>query len=489
MRRMCLPAGPVVVLTLVLPLVAPLAAFAKHSPSAGDPTIVLTALIAPAGDPVAERLASTITSSLDLVMHLTGSLTVQRADFLVPTLFLHRAVEYYRQVGADGAVFGSVTPDPNGSYTIDLEVWSAAKANGKPVVVRRTISNLLSSFDVADSMSLRVASTIVGRKLAEGTLLVKNVASLPSFSVYADGHLLGRNQTEFHVLTGRREIIVAKPGQLGDVPVEAFRVDIRQGATTSVALTVAPTSTSEAPMPIRAVPAAARPQPTTGKLTVTTRVAGTLYFDKLAWTHLAAGGRTVLPTVSAGSHTLEMVYIDGARAIRTARIVAGRALHITFGAEPFAPPPIAPRMVRTIFGKERLTGYTFEGVTYSPGLFANYPPGFFSALERVQALPATIQQRIADVRSYASASAGWSVGEVVGEVAFFGGLLASQSNAGTAANSSGSPTTGQTALIVGGGIVWLVCLIGAADTQSKENAALKSMVTDWNGYARNSNRP
>lgn len=214
-------------------------AFSQQS-QRSHPLIVLTELSAPSGDTVAQTLASSLTSSLDLELRLTGSLHVERADFLTPSLSLRRAAIYYRRVRADGAVFGSVTRVAGGGYAIDLEVWKAAKPNQRPVEVKRTVSNLLSSFDVADQMSLRVASTVVGRELSEGTLVVRDTLRLPHFSVYVDGHLMGRGRFTYRVLTGRHTVVVAKPGEIGDVPVQTFHVDITDGAETAVALSPKP---------------------------------------------------------------------------------------------------------------------------------------------------------------------------------------------------------------------------------------------------------
>ena len=195
-------------------------------------------------------------------MRMTGTLTVERADFLTPTRAFDRARRYYRQTGADGAGFGSISSVPGGGYKIDLEVWNASKANAAPTQVVRTITNVLDSFDIADEISLEVASTVVGRKLSEGTLVVENVGQLPSYSVYADGHLLGRNKNEFRLLTGERKIIIAKPGSLGDEPLATFQVDIAQDKTVTIALggsPAKPAAQKTAKSPAAPAPSAAPP--------------------------------------------------------------------------------------------------------------------------------------------------------------------------------------------------------------------------------------
>lgn len=165
--------------------------------AAAGTAVVLTALSSPANDPVSGQLASTITQSVALVLHMTGSLTVERADFLTPTLSFTHALRYYHLVKAGGAVFGSVAPGAGGGYTVTLDVWNAASSAAEPTVLERSIDNPLDAFALADRLSLEVASTVVGRRLSEGTLVVDNTDILPHYSVYADGHLLGRNRSRY----------------------------------------------------------------------------------------------------------------------------------------------------------------------------------------------------------------------------------------------------------------------------------------------------
>lgn len=248
---------------VVLLLCPPQSAVAQNSSGGSRPLIVVTQLTAPSGDAVAEKLSSTITGSIALVMRMTGSLLVERADFLAPSLSFDRALEYYHKVDAGGAVYGSVKPASGRGYAVELVVWNGEHPGAKPTVVRRTITNLLSSFTIADRLSLEVASTVVGRKLAEGTLAVKGLAGLSRYSIYADGHLLARNEPTLPVLTGRHEIVVAKPGALGDVPVEFFRVTIEQGTTTTVTLSkkvATAARQSAASVPVASKPATATPK-------------------------------------------------------------------------------------------------------------------------------------------------------------------------------------------------------------------------------------
>ncbi|HUX22521.1 MAG TPA: hypothetical protein VMW69_14880, partial [Spirochaetia bacterium] len=127
-------------------------------------------------------------------------------------------------------------------------------------------------FDVADQLSVQVASRAVGQKLELGDLQVQFVGTLPHYSVYADGHLLGRDKSSFRVLTGKREIVVAKPGLVGDETIKAFTVDITTKKPTVIKVDVTPPKVAQAaPKPVPAAPkpqaAEAAPQ-TTGRLVV-----------------------------------------------------------------------------------------------------------------------------------------------------------------------------------------------------------------------------
>lgn len=216
--------------------------------SQAGPIIVLTSLNAPEDDTLATKLADTITSSIELVMRLAGGVVVKRADFLTPSLSLQRAELYYKQEGAAGAVFGSVVPASGGAYVATLDIWSSSRSSENPVSFKRTIENPLEIFDISDELSLMAGSSVVGRALTSGTLVLKNTGYLSHYSVYVDGELLGRDRTSFQVLTGPRRIVVAKPGgPLGDEPVEEFEVLIHDHQTTEVTLTEKPKIAAQAP--------------------------------------------------------------------------------------------------------------------------------------------------------------------------------------------------------------------------------------------------
>ncbi|HUX20878.1 MAG TPA: hypothetical protein VMW69_06535 [Spirochaetia bacterium] len=229
-------------------------AFGQQTPSKSKPVVVLTSLSAPTSDPVAEKLATTIGGSVELLLRLVGNIQVERADFLLPSASIERATEYYKNVGASAAVFGDVRPESGGKFQIELDIWRSVPANVGTTVIKTTVSDLLAAFDVADHLSLEVASTVTGHELSVGTLVVKNLDSLPKYSVYSDGNLLGRDRSTFKVLVGNREIIVAKPGVLGDTPLETFHVTIAKDETTVVSLKAGPPKNST-PTPSKPAPA------------------------------------------------------------------------------------------------------------------------------------------------------------------------------------------------------------------------------------------
>lgn len=169
--------GPAVAIGAFLLLLAP-NLFAQQTTAAGltlpadngRPRVVIVPLSAPANDPPAEQIAATVTQSLALMLHLTGSFAVINADFLDPAVSYERSTRYFREVDARVALFGRVSSD------------------------------------------------------------------LKAYAVYADGQLVARNRSTVRVLTGKRTIIVAIAGPLGDEPVETFHVAVTAGKTVSLSL-------------------------------------------------------------------------------------------------------------------------------------------------------------------------------------------------------------------------------------------------------------
>lgn len=220
--------------------------FAQQSGGGPSRTVVLTALSAPAGDSVAATLASTINSGLGVLLRLSGGVHIARADFLSPEYDFSKSLMYYNIVGAQAGIFGRVAPVKSGGYKIEVDIWTEESGKRKPRLYSQTISNILSIFGVTDELSVRVASRAVGKKLELGNLQVKITGNLPHFSVYADGQLLGRDKRSFRVLTGKREIVIAKPGLVGDETIKAFHVDISASKPTVVALDMSKTGSTSA---------------------------------------------------------------------------------------------------------------------------------------------------------------------------------------------------------------------------------------------------
>lgn len=217
---------PFFFLSVLLCLVIHVEANAAPAHRNHKPRVVLTEFSAPPKDVVAARLASSITNSVELVLRLTGTVSIRRADFLAPNRTYRRAVDFYESDHADVAVFGKVETAAAGGYVVNVRIWSANRTGSNPIVLKRKISNVLSVFSFADRLALDVGSKVVGKKLQFGTLLVRGVSGLKNFGVYADGQLLGRRARRYRVLSGKRTVIVATPGPLGDQPLETFHVDV-----------------------------------------------------------------------------------------------------------------------------------------------------------------------------------------------------------------------------------------------------------------------
>ena len=242
------------------------------------PAIVLSLLDAPKGDTAAATIAQTVTQSMELMLRLTGRFNVQSADFLNPVVSYDRSVLYYRRLGAKIGIFGKVTPDSAGGYTIDVQLWRPGEKSGQPKSFTKKISDVFSVFDAADQLALTVASEAVGKSLAVGTLVIKNQAKLGNYGVYVDGQLIGRSMSTAKVLTGKRTVIVAVPGPLGDQPVQTFHVDITADKPSVITLTKNPKLAKAQAKPASKQPSAAEktaPKPT-GGLTVTSNPAGAM---------------------------------------------------------------------------------------------------------------------------------------------------------------------------------------------------------------------
>lgn len=349
-RRIFRPFSLLLCAALVLPAAyaySQQAAPPNNAASGSTSLIVLSALSSPANDPVAGELASSITKTIDLTMQLTGRLQVQRADFLAPTTAFTRSLLYYEQVHANGAVFGSVKRAAGGSYVVELDVWNAAHPQAIPAATERTVTNLLSSFELADELSVQVASKIIGRKLAEGTLVVLHTASLPHYAVYANGHLLGRDRSSFRILTGKWTVIVARPGTLGDIPVQSFQVTIRKNRTETVALARKENRTTVAgnapASPSRQAGSAASTRGTaTGSIVLTTASAGVFSIDGIRESHLTAGSTRMLTYLEAGPHSIGMDFDNGSTGEKKVLVAGGRSTAVSFASQGGAPARARP---------------------------------------------------------------------------------------------------------------------------------------------------
>lgn len=438
------------------------------------PLVVITALSAPSHETVAEELARTVTANIDLIMSLSGSVRVQRADFLSPTTALDRAIRYYEQTEAQIAVYGSVTPKTDGGYDISLELWKASVPQGRPVAFRKSIGSVLSSFEASDQLSLEVGSNVVGRQLSEGTLVVENLGDIKQYSVYADGQLLGRNKPSFRVLTGKRKIVVAKPGEVGDVPIQSFGIEITEGATSVVRLT---------PSEAAKLPPAKRPkgvdssQPpatrTTGALIVRAYQAGTFYLDSKAQFHLPSGGVARLRDIPARQHKALMRFDSGKAEEHPVTIVGENTVTVFFGKAPFRP--------EMINYKGPLQRIVFQNKVYRPGFFLDYP-GLIGEISKYPELPKNIrdavgtrnEKRVQILRS-----------ERIWTSVFWGGAaalaLAIIVNSSTAGQGPTSPAV--QGLFFTGTVLTSVGGIYSYYEYHRMNEAVRGLVEHWNSLS------
>ena len=191
---------------------------------------------APAGaDGTAEALARNITNTLELSLRLAAAARVELADFIFPHLSLARARYYYEEVGAAQAIYGSIARAPEGGYLVTAGLWTSDRPDA-PSSREYRVERVPDVFDVADEIAIEIASEVVGRDLSFGTVRIDNTDWLPGYGVYVDGNLVARNQREVRVLAGTRQVIIARPGELGDEPLQTFSVAVPADQTVSVTL-------------------------------------------------------------------------------------------------------------------------------------------------------------------------------------------------------------------------------------------------------------
>lgn len=236
---------PVLHIFLLLAVLPPAGIFGQPE-NAEDGGLVVISSLSGSESETAETLARNITDTLELSLRLAAGARVERADFLSPHESLDQARLYYDQVSAGRAVFGTVEPHPEGGYTVRAGLWRSdrgAEAREQEYRVR----SVLEIFDVADRIALDLASQIAGRELSFGRVVIENSRDLPEYSIYVDGILAARNVRELRVLSGEREIVIARPGAVSDEVVT--RRKVRVPADGSVRVTLEPTETGEAAQP------------------------------------------------------------------------------------------------------------------------------------------------------------------------------------------------------------------------------------------------
>jgi hypothetical protein len=257
-----------IVLLLIVCLPGTFAQTEKH-------TVSITVIRGEAVQPALSALGGVVSDTLELILRLIGGFDVVRADFLTPEVSLPISRLFFTQIKAEKAVYGDISPNAEGGYTIRVWIWSAADSEN-PKLIEHGIESALGVFEVADDLAVQVASAVTGQELALGTVVLKNTEQLGQFGVYVDKLPVGKNVTRFRIPAGEHELIVAQPGLLGDQPVQAFKVVVEADGTLELALEM---KQAEA---VREKPAAEEPamagpgetQKQTGTLRVTTSPPG-----------------------------------------------------------------------------------------------------------------------------------------------------------------------------------------------------------------------
>lgn len=215
-----------------------LAALAVGAAPAQDerPRILLAPIDASdVATPTAEALAGTIEQTLRLTLLLSNAGDIESVRFLLPHVSLRRTVPYFEREQISRAVYGSFSTDDSGRLVVEIAVWRDDRPD-EPDRFRRVIENAFAVFGLADELALEIGSSIVGRRLAFGEIVVEGADALDEFAVYADGQLLGRNATRFTLVAGERTVVVAVPGPLGDEPLQTFDVTIPETGAATVSV-------------------------------------------------------------------------------------------------------------------------------------------------------------------------------------------------------------------------------------------------------------
>ncbi len=233
-RTVCRTRGIVTVLIIAAAVSLPVGA----QDTAG--TTVVTRFSAEGA--TAEQLALIVADSLELTLRLAGVSEVKRADYLMPEESLSATAGFYERTNARRAVFGAIQAREAGGYLVTARVWSSETSDISKVTTE--IDSVFGIFDLADDLALDIAAEVVGRDLAFATVEIENTDHLDSLAVYVDGQLIARNETEIQVLAGARTVTIARPGPLGDQPVEAFELTLQADQTARIALQP-PAETSE----------------------------------------------------------------------------------------------------------------------------------------------------------------------------------------------------------------------------------------------------
>lgn len=257
----------------------------------------------------AAELAGAVTEILELNLRLAAAQRVERADFIFPHRFPDRATGYYREVGADGAVYGQVELAAGGDLLVRRFLWrpageaAAGPGDADPGrgetgdrartesreyrIPAEAVADEGSLMASAEEIALEAISRLLNTPVQLASLEITNAETLGDFGVYLDGTLLGRNRSRFRVAAGRREMILTRPGTLGETPVERREILLEAGGTTRISLATesapeAPETGGSGENPQESGPTSDGPDAAavarTGRLRVTTSPAGAEIF-------------------------------------------------------------------------------------------------------------------------------------------------------------------------------------------------------------------
>lgn len=169
----------------------------------------------PQDDASIEALAGTATDVVELTLRLVNKYEVNRLDFLAPAADLRTSSRYFRNNDYDHVVFGEFTVDELGQYTFVMSGWNRVN-DCVEVRIEQYAESAFEIFDVLDKLKVDFIEQLSGEHIGFGSIKFINQGIEGNYSVYVDGHLLGKQLKESDVLFGNRSFKITRPGVMGD---------------------------------------------------------------------------------------------------------------------------------------------------------------------------------------------------------------------------------------------------------------------------------